>query len=52
MSLDESDKEDPTTASKKRGAYNKDDDFDISETKKDDDEFAPDPNRYEIFSFG
>ncbi|CAF3897837.1 unnamed protein product [Rotaria magnacalcarata] len=42
---DESDKEDKTTATKKRGAYNKDDDFDISDTKKDDDEFAPDPNR-------
>lgn len=50
--LDESDEEDKKKSPKKRAGYQKDEDFDVSNSKKDDDEFAPDADRYVIcYSF-
>jgi hypothetical protein len=36
---------------KKRAGYDKDEDFDGVDTKKDDDEFAPDQHQYIFFFF-
>ena len=45
LNLDNTDDESNKISSKKRSGYEKDEDFDVSDTKNDA-EFAPDPNRY------